>query len=227
MRVLVVEDEQKIAGFIKRGLEEKAYAVDVAYDGLQGYNWAQSFDYDFIILDVVLPKMDGLELCRRLRSEGKTANILMLTAKDSVDDRVTGLDAGADDYLVKPFAFQELLARLRALRRRNDAQQRTPTLQVADLTLNLLTHQATRGEQVIELSTKEFSILELFMQHPNQVLTRDVIAEHAWSYDFYKQSNVVDVFIRYLRRKIDDPFPIKLLQTIRGTGYRLVDPTHV
>ena len=150
----------------------------------------------------------------------------MLTAKDSIEERVNGLDAGADDYLVKPFAFQELLARLRALRRRGDSQQRTPVLQVADLTLNLLTHQATRGGQVIELSSKEFSILELFMRYPNQVLTRDVIAEHAWSYDFYKQSNVVDVFIRYIRRKIDDPFPVKLLQTIRGSGYRLVDPNH-
>jgi DNA-binding response OmpR family regulator len=227
VRVLVIEDEQKIASFIKRGLEEKAYAVDVAHDGLQGYSWAQSFEYDFIILDVMLPKMDGFELCRRLRSEGKMANILMLTAKDGIEDRVNGLDAGADDYLVKPFAFQELLARLRALRRRADGQQRIPTIQVADLTLNLLTHQAIRGGQVIELSAKEFSILELFMRHPNQVLTRDVIAEHAWSYDFYKQSNVVDVFIRYIRRKIDDPFKVKLLQTIRGSGYRLVDPNHV
>lgn len=225
MRVLVVEDERKIAAFIKRGLEENAYAVDVAYDGEDGYGWAQSFPYDLIILDVMLPKLDGFTLCRRLRAEGNQAQILMLTAKDAVDDRVTGLDAGADDYLVKPFAFRELLARLRALSRRG-GEQRTTTLQVADLTLDLVSHQAMRGGRAIDLTAKEFALLELLMRHPNQILSRTVIAEHVWDYDFYNQSNVVDVYIRYLRKKIDDPFDLKLIQTIRGMGYRLADSHH-
>lgn len=225
MRVLVVEDERKIAAFIKRGLEENAYAVDVAYDGEDGYAWAQSFPYDLIILDVMLPKLDGFTFCRRLRAEGNQAQILMLTAKDAVDDRVTGLDAGADDYLVKPFAFRELLARLRALSRRG-GEQRTTTLQVADLTLDLVSHQAMRGGRAIDLTAKEFALLELLMRHPNQILSRTVIAEHVWDYDFYNQSNVVDVYIRYLRKKIDDPFDLKLIQTIRGMGYRLADSHH-
>lgn len=223
MRVLVVEDEHKIAAFIKRGLEENAYAVDVAYDGEEGYDWALSFEYDLIVLDVMLPKLDGVTLCKRLRDEGNRAHILMLTARDSVDDRVAGLDAGADDYLVKPFAFRELLARLRALGRRGN-EQRTTKLTVGDLTLDLLTHQAERGGHKIDLSAKEFSLLEMLMRHPNQVLSRTVIAEHVWDYDFYSQSNVVDVYIRYLRRKIDDPFDIKLIQTVRGMGYRMARP---
>jgi len=223
MRVLVVEDEHKIAAFIKRGLEENAYAVDVAYDGEEGYDWARSFEYDLIVLDVMLPKVDGITLCEQLRDEGNRAHILMLTARDSVDDRVAGLDAGADDYLVKPFAFRELLARLRALGRRGN-EQRTTKLAVGDLTLDLLTHQADRGGHKINLSAKEFSLLEMLMRHPNQVLSRTVIAEHVWDYDFYSQSNVVDVYIRYLRRKIDDPFDIKLIQTVRGMGYRMARP---
>ncbi|NOZ49136.1 MAG: response regulator transcription factor [Chloroflexi bacterium] len=225
MRVLVVEDEHKIAAFIKRGLEENAYAVDVAYDGEEGYDWARSFDYDFIILDVMLPKMDGISLCRRLRQEGNRANILMLTARDSIDDRVAGLDAGADDYLVKPFAFRELLARLRALARRG-SEQRTTVLQVGDLRLDLMTHQAERGGHKTDLTAKEFALLELLMRHPNQVLSRTIIAEHVWDYDFYSQSNVVDVYIRYLRRKVDDPFPEKMILTVRGMGYRLVEPEY-
>lgn len=220
MRVLVVEDEPKIAAFIKRGLEENTYAVDVAADGEDGYAWACNFDYDLIILDIMLPRVDGLTLCKRLRREGNSANILMLTAKDAVDDRVAGLDAGADDYLVKPFAFRELLARLRALQRRG-GEQRTTTLQAGDLTLNLVAHQAQRQGQTIELTAKEFALLELLMRHPNQIVSRTVIAEHVWGYDFYQQSNVVDVYVRYLRRKIDDPFAVKLLQTVRGMGYRL------
>lgn len=225
MRVLVVEDEHKIAAFIKRGLEENAYAVDVAYDGDEGYEWARNFPYDIIILDVMLPKMDGITLCKRLRADGNTAAILMLTAKDEVDDRVAGLDAGADDYLVKPFAFRELLARLRALRRRN-SEQRTTQLQVGDLTLDLVTHQASRNGQTIDLTAKEFALLELLMRHPNQVLSRTVIAEHVWDYDFYSQSNIVDVYIRYLRKKIDEPFDSKLIQTVRGAGYRLAAMNH-
>lgn len=225
MRVLVIEDEPKIAAFIRRGLEENAYAVDVAHDGEEGYEWATSFDYDIIILDVMLPRLDGITLCKRLRQEGNNAAILMLTAKSEVDDRVAGLDAGADDYLIKPFAFRELLARLRALSRRG-SEQRTTQLQVGDLTLDLIAHQATRGGHTIDLTVKEFALLELLMRHPNQVLSRTVIAEHVWDYDFYNQSNVVDVYIRYLRKKIDEPFEDKMIQTVRGVGYRLVDPNH-
>lgn len=225
MRVLVVEDEPKIAAFLKRGLEENAYAVDVARDGEEGLAWAQAFPYDLIILDIMLPKLDGVTLCRRLRAEGNRANILMLTAKDDIEDRVTGLDAGADDYLVKPFAFRELLARLRALQRRG-AEQRTTRLQVADLVLDLVSHQAMRGGRTIELTAKEFALLEFLMRHPNQTLSRTVIAEHVWDYDFYNQSNVVDVYIRYLRKKIDDPFELKLIQTVRGMGYRLTDANY-
>jgi DNA-binding response OmpR family regulator len=223
MRVLVIEDEPKIAAFIKRGLEENAYVVDVAYDGKEGYEWAHTFNYDFIILDLLLPKLDGLKLCQQLREEGNPASILMLTAKDTVDDRVTGLDAGADDYLVKPFAFRELLARLRALRRRNFDQRKT-VLVIGDLKLNLITHQAVRQGKTIDLTAKEFALLELFMHHPNQLLSRTVIAEHVWEYGFYQESNVVDVYVSYLRRKIDDPFDEKLIQTVRGVGYRLVEP---
>jgi len=225
VRVLVVEDEPKIAAFLKRGLEENAYAVDVARDGEEGLAWAQAFPYDLIILDIMLPKLDGVTLCRRLRAEGNRANILMLTAKDDIEDRVAGLDAGADDYLVKPFAFRELLARLRALQRRG-GEQRTTRLQVADLVLDLVSHQAMRGGRTIELTAKEFALLEFLMRHPNQTLSRTVIAEHVWDYDFYNQSNVVDVYIRYLRKKIDDPFNLKLIQTVRGMGYRLTDANH-
>ena len=221
MRVLLIEDEPKIAAFIQRGLEEHAYAVDVAHDGVDGYEWAHNFDYDFIVLDLMLPKLNGLELCRRLRGEGNVANLIMLTAKDAVADRIAGLDAGADDYLVKPFAFGELLARLRAVRRRTIHQPGTTRLTIDDLTLNLLTHQAQRGGKVIDLSAKEFALLEMLMRYPNQVLSRTLIAEHVWNYDFYNQSNVVDVYIRYLRRKIDEPFATKLIQTVRGMGYRL------
>mgnify|MGYP002628014713 FL=1 len=220
MRVLVVEDEHKIAAFIKRGLEENTYAVDVAYDGADGYEWARNFPYDFIVLDVMLPKMDGLALCKRLRAESNRAHILMLTAKDDVEDRVAGLDAGADDYLVKPFAFRELLARLRALGRRG-SEQRTTDLTIGDLTLDLIGHTAQRQDQPIDLTAKEYALLEMLMRHPNQILSRTVIAEHVWDYDFYSQSNIVDVYIRYLRKKIDDPFDEKLIQTVRGMGYRL------
>lgn len=223
MRVLLVEDEPKMAAFIKRGLAENAYSVDVAQDGEEGHEWARTFAYDYIILDLMLPKLDGLQLCRRLRSEGNRARILMLTAKDTVEDRVLGLDAGADDYLVKPFAFQELLARLRALVRRNVEQQGV-RLQAGDLSLDLITHQATRQGRTHDLSTKEFALLEFLMRHPNQVLSRTVLGEHVWGYDFFHQSNVVDVYIRYLRRKIDEPYCVKLIQTIRGTGYRLEVP---
>ncbi|HLF74263.1 MAG TPA: response regulator transcription factor [Anaerolineales bacterium] len=221
MRVLVVEDEKKIAAFLKKGLEENAYAVDVVHDGAEGFEWARSYNYDFIILDVMLPGLDGMQLCKKLRQEGSEAAILMLTAKDAVADRVTGLDAGADDYLVKPFAFRELLARLRALKRR-DTKQPPTTLVAGDLRLDLVTHQAERQGQVIDLTAREFALLEYLMRHPNHLLSRTVIAEAIWDYSFYHESNVVDVYVSYLRRKIDDPFEEKLIQTARGMGYRLV-----
>ncbi len=225
MRILLVEDEQNVSAFVEQGLSEEGYIVDVASDGEMALAYAQTYEYDLIVLEVLLPKMDGRQVARTLRQRGSKVPILMLTALDAVSDRVRGLDSGADDYLVKPFAFRELLARLRALRRRNSGQ-RTTRLQVGDLTLDLVTHQASRNGQVIDLTAKEFALLELLMRHPNQVLSRTVIAEHVWDYDFYSQSNIVDVYIRYLRKKLDDPFDVKLIQTVRGAGYRLVDVNH-
>jgi len=220
MRILVVEDERRITAFIKRGLEEEHYAVDVAYDGEEALDWAAVVDYDLIVLDVLLPKKDGIEVCRELRAQGNKVPILMLTARDAIEDRVQGLDSGADDYLVKPFAFQELLARIRALLRRR-GEIKTTHLQVGDLILDTLTHRATRGGQVIELTAREYALLEFLMRHPGQVLSRTQISEHVWNYDFFTTSNVVDVYIRYLRRKIDKGFEVKLLQTVRGVGYKI------
>jgi len=220
MRILVVEDERRITAFIKRGLEEEHYAVNVAYDGEEALDWAAVANYDLIVLDVLLPKKDGIEVCRELRAQGNKVPILMLTARDAIEDRVQGLDSGADDYLVKPFAFQELLARIRALLRRS-GEIKTPRLQVGDLVLDTLTHRATRGGQVIELTAREYALLEFLMRHPGQVLSRTQIAEHVWNYDFFTTSNVVDVYIRYLRRKIDKGFEVKLLQTVRGVGYKI------
>lgn len=226
MRVLVVEDEPGIAAFIQRGLEENAYAVDVSGDGGEAYHWVKNFDYDIIILDVMLPGMDGIELCRRLRADGIQTPVLMLTARDAIDDRVTGLDAGADDYLVKPFAFRELLARLRALGRRGSGEPANQ-IKVGDLMLDRVGHRVERGGKQIDLSAREFALLEMLMQHPGQTLSRTLIAEHVWDYDFSHQSNVVDVYIRYLRQKIDDPFAEKLIETVRGIGYRLRRPESV
>jgi heavy metal response regulator len=220
MRVLVVEDEQKIAAFIQRGLQEEHYAVDVVADGEEALECAATTRYDLIVLDILLPGRDGFSICQELRRRDNRTPILMLTARDTVDDRVRGLDSGADDYLVKPFAFKELLARLRALARRPPAIQGT-VLTVGDLTLDTVRHQAVRGGQAIELTAKEYRLLELLMRHRNQVLTRTIIAEHVWSYDFYSESNVVDVYIRNLRRKLDDGYATKLIQTVRGVGYRL------
>jgi heavy metal response regulator len=220
MRVLVVEDERRIAAFIKRGLEEEQYAVDVAYDGEEALDWADAVDYDLIVLDVLLPKKDGIQVCRELRDQGNGVPILMLTARDAIEDRVEGLDSGADDYMVKPFAFQELLARLRALLRRS-GEVKTTRLQVGDLALDTLTHRATRGGQVIELTAREYALLEFLMRHPGQILSRTQIAEHVWDYDFFSTSNVVDVYIRYLRRKIDKGFEVKLIKTARGVGYKI------
>ena len=221
MRVLLVEDEQRIAMYVKQGLVEQGYAVDLAFTGREALDWAAVVTYDLLILDILLPEMDGLAVCRTLRQTGMRTPILMLTARDTIDDRVAGLDAGADDYLVKPFALKELLARLRALTRRAADLPKSPILAIADLTLDTLTHRVKRGGQVIELTAKEYAVLECLLREPERVLTRTMIAEHVWNYEVYNQSNVVDVYIRNLRRKIDDPFPLKLIQTIRGAGYRL------
>ncbi len=226
MRILIIEDETKMAAFLKQGLEEQRYAVDVAHNGEDGLHWALNFPYDILILDVMLPGIDGFQLCKELRNQSVHAAILMLTARDTVDDRVIGLDCGADDYLVKPFAFRELVARLRALARR-DTPHTTPVLSVGDLSLDTVTHTAQRGEKHIELTAKEYELLEFLLLHPNQVLSRTVIAEHIWNYDYSPDSNVLDVYIRYLRRKIDDDYDEKLIHTIRGTGYQLVDPKRV
>ena len=220
MRVLVVEDERKIADFIRRGLTEHGYAVDVAYDGEEALDWPSVAEFDIIVLDVMLPARDGVEVCRTLRQRGLRTPILMLTAKDAVQDRVEGLDSGADDYLVKPFAFAELLARLRALSRRQPAVLGS-SLQVGDLVVDAATRKVSRGGADLELTTKEYAILEYLMRHPNQVLTRTMMAEHVWNYDFDNASNVIAVHIRNLRRKVDDTFPTKLIHTVRGAGYRI------
>lgn len=221
MRVLLVEDERTIASYVKRGLEEQGYAVDVAYDGREALEWIDAAPFDLVILDVMLPELSGLEVCRELRARGQRMPVLMLTARDTIDDRVGGLDSGADDYLVKPFAIKELLARLRALSRRSTDAPKTTLLQIADLTLDTATQRVRRSGTLIDLAAKEYAVLECLLRVPDRVLTRTMIAEHVWNYDVFNQSNVVDVYIRNLRRKIDDPFPVKLIHTVRGAGYRL------
>jgi len=220
MRVLLVEDERRIADFICKGLSEHGYGVDVAYDGDEALHWPDVAEFDVIVLDVMLPVRDGIEVCRALRERGLRTPILMLTARDAIEDRVRGLDSGADDYLVKPFAFAELVARLRALSRREPAAKDT-NLRIGDLVLDTTTREVSRGSQRIDLTTKEYALLEYLMRHPNQVLTRTMIAEHVWNYDFDNATNVIDVHIRNLRRKIEDPFPTKLIRTVRGAGYRI------
>jgi DNA-binding response OmpR family regulator len=222
MRVLIVEDERKISAYVKRGLKEQGYAADVAFDGREALEFATSTSsYDLIVLDVLLPVMDGFGVCRELRKRGLRTPILMLTARDAVDDRVAGLDAGADDYLVKPFAMKELLARLRALTRRAPHAARSPLLHVADLVMDTTTHRVRRGGRIVQLTAKEYAVLECLLREPDRLFTRTMIAEHVWSYDIYNESNVVDVYIRNLRRKIDDGFHPKLIHTVRGAGYRL------
>lgn len=223
MRILLIEDEVKLTGLVRRALERERYAVDVAHDGVAGQAWAEANPYDAIILDVMLPGQDGLAVCRALRDQRLRTPILLLTARDAVQDRVRGLDEGADDYLTKPFAMTELLARLRALLRR-EAPEKGRLFQVANLTLDVATQEVRRAGRVIPLASKEYAILEYFMRHPNHVLTRDMIAEHVWNYDFSPMSNVVDVYLRTLRRKLDDDFSPKLFHTIRGTGYQLRTP---
>ena len=220
MRILLVEDEKKIASFIERGLKEQHYAVDVAYDGSKGLFLAQVNPYDLIILDLMLPGYDGLTICKKLRKDGSNTPILMLTAKDEVEDKVQGLDAGADDYLTKPFAFEEFLARVRVLLRR-DNQNKSSKLQIADLELDQLTHKVFRSGKEIELTSTEYSLLEYLMMHANEVVTRTMISEHVWNDDFDSFSNVINVYINYLRRKIDKDFKKKLIHSIRGTGYIL------
>jgi heavy metal response regulator len=223
MRVLLVEDEERISAFVSKGLREELYVVDVASDGDEALEFARSAEYDLIILDVRLPLRDGFSVCQELRAGGLKTPVLMLTARDAVEDRVHGLDAGADDYLVKPFAFKELLARLRALARRPPETQ-SLRLQIGDLMLDTVTHQAMRAGRAIELSAREYRLLEYLLRHSGQPLTRTQIAEGVWGYDFDAHSNVVDVYIRYLRRKVDDPFETKLIQTVRGIGYKIEVP---
>jgi len=220
MRILVVEDEAKIAQFIKRGLKEEGYAVDVAGDGEEGHFLLSSNEYDIIILDIMLPKMDGLDLCQTLRKEGNQTPIIMLTAKDTVKDKVKGLDSGADDYLSKPFSFEELLARVRVLLRKKDSRVQTQ-LKVNDLTLDLLTHKVTRGTKEIDLTVKEYALLEYLMRNAGNIVTRTMISEHVWDINFDTFTNVIDVYINYLRNKIDNGFEQKMIHTVRGKGYLL------
>jgi two-component system OmpR family response regulator len=220
MRILVVEDEAKMARLLRRGLEDGGAAVDVAGSGEDALDRAGVTSYDAIVLDVMLPGIDGFETCRRLRSQDVWAPVLMLTARGAIADRVAGLDGGADDYLTKPFSIAELRARLRAVIRRGRSE-RPAVLEVSDLRLDPATLEAWRGETPIELSQKEFALLEMFLRHPGQVLSRFQLVENAWPYDYENRSNIVDVYIRNLREKIDRPFGIRSLETVRGAGYRL------
>ncbi len=220
MRILVIEDEKKIVDFIKRGLKEEGYAVDVAYDGEEGHFLAKTNNYDIILLDLMLPKMDGITLCKTLKEEGVTSPIIMITAKDTVKDKVTGLDAGANDYLTKPFAFEELLARIRAVSRKKESKE-TTKLEVDDLALDLVTHKVSRAGQEITLTGKEYALLEYLMRNSGSIVTRTMISEHVWDVDFDTFTNVIDVYINYLRNKIDANFKKKLIHTVRGRGYVL------
>jgi DNA-binding response OmpR family regulator len=221
MRILIVEDEQKVADFIRRGLEQEHYAVDVSRDGEEGLYQAENFDYDLVVLDLMLPKLSGLDLLRRLRPKKPNLPVLILTAKSTVEDRVAGLDRGADDYLVKPFAFAELSARVRALLRRGVRE--TTALRIADLTMDEATRQVTRGGRKVDLSPKEYALLEYLLRNARRPVTRTMIIEHVWDIHFDSVSNVVDVYINYLRNKIDKGFSPRLLHTLRGVGYILTD----
>jgi DNA-binding response OmpR family regulator len=223
MRVLVVEDEAAIADFIVRGLTEHGYAVDLASDGEAALEMLAAGSFDAALLDIMLPKLDGLSVCRRMRERGDRTPVLMLTARDTVEDRVAGLDTGADDYLVKPFAFAELVARIRALSRREPALT-NPVLRVADLELDTTTRQVSRAGRAIELTAKEYALLEYLMRNPRRVLTRTMISERVWNYDTFNVANVIDVYIGHLRRKIDDGADVKLIHTVRGAGYKIAGP---
>jgi two-component system OmpR family response regulator len=223
MRVLVVEDEAKLAGVLARGLREEGYAIDVTGRGEEALWMAKANPYDAILLDVMLPGADGFEICRRLRESGVWSPVLMLTARDAINDRVSGLDAGADDYLAKPFSFEELLARIRALVRRAPGE-RPVVLEAGDLRLDPAAHRAWRGDAELDLSAKEFSLLELLVRRPGKVFTRSELLDGAWDMDFERRSNVVDVYVRYLREKVDRPFGKQSIETVRGVGYRLREP---
>jgi len=223
MRILLVEDNHRLNASLRQSLIEDGYAVDPAYDGVEGEELACMTPYDVIVLDIMLPIKDGLEVCRSLRNKRINTPILMLTARDTVDDRILGLDSGADDYLIKPFAMGELRARLRSLLRR-DGGDKSGRLTIGDLTLDPATHSVERAGQVIQLTAKEFSLLEYFMRNPDRMISRQMVEDHVWDYDFVSGSNVVDVYIRRLRRKIDDPCEVKLFETVRGAGYRLHKP---
>jgi DNA-binding response OmpR family regulator len=223
MRTLVVEDSRRLAGIIKRGLLEEGYTVDTAYDGEEAQHMAETTPFDVIILDVMLPKKDGVTVCRELREKKVSTPILMLTAKDSVEDKVRGLDSGADDYQVKPFAFTELLARVRALLRR-EIFPKTQKLQAGDLVMDVQTREVCRGERKIDLTAKEYAILEYFLRRPNAVVTRTMLGENVWDYEFDGLSNIIDVYVRRIRRKIDEDGQKSLIQTLRGAGYRLRVP---
>ena len=218
MKILVVEDEKKVAGFIKRGLEEDGYQITVTHDGADGLKQAMEGDYSLVILDVMLPKKDGLTVVRELREAGKRIPVLILTAKASTEDVVSGLDAGSDDYLTKPFAFSELTARVRALLRR-DGQDRGAEITFADLRLDPVSHKVWRGKTEIELTAKEYGLLEYLMRNNNKVLSRAMIADHVWDYAFDSFTNIIDVYVNYLRKKVDKDFPVKLIHTVRGQGY--------
>lgn len=223
MRVLVVEDEPAISGFIVQGLTEQGYAVDQVADGAAALDLLAVGEFDVVLLDIMLPGIDGLEVCRAMRARGVRTPVLMLTARDTIEDRVHGLDTGADDYLVKPFAFTELVARIRALSRREPAVL-APMLRVGDLELDTTTRRVGRSKRTIELTTKEYALLEYLMRNPNRVLTRTMISERVWNYDSFNVANVIDVYIGHLRRKIDDGEDVKLIQTVRGAGYRISVP---
>ncbi len=220
MRVLLVEDEEKIANFIQRGLKEERYIVDVAYDGERALFLAEVNPYDLIILDIMLPGRDGISICKELRSKKIDVPILMLTAKGGIKDKVSGLDSGADDYLIKPFSFEELLARVRSLLRRNRLNK-TTTLKIADLELDQLTHKVKRSGKEITMTSKEYALLEYLMLNANQIVTRTMISEHVWNEDFDSFTNIIDVYVNYLRNKIDKGFKKKLIHSIRGAGYIL------
>lgn len=222
MKILIIEDEHKIANSIKKGLEQESYAVDVAYNGNEGYDLASIEGYDLIVLDRLLPGIDGIEICKKLRAQQIHTPILLLTAKGQVENRVEGLNAGADDYLVKPFAFEELLARIKALTRRPQKSLGS-VLTISDLSLDTITYEVKRGNAVIQLSSKEFSLLEYLMRHPDKILTKDQIISHVWDYDADILPNTVEVYIGYLRNKIDKKFPNKplLIHTVWGFGYKI------
>jgi len=221
VHILVVEDEKRLANLVRRALEEEGHVVDVSYDGAEALDMALGTDYDLLVLDLMLPHVDGIEVCRRLRDEGSETRVLMLTARDAVEDRVLGLESGADDYLVKPFSFAELLARVKALSRRQIQAHVEEQLEVGDLVLDLARHEARRGDEVIDLTAKEFQLLEYLMRNAGNVLTRTQILDHVWGYNFDSFSNVVDIYVHYLRNKIDRGFSEPLIRTVRGVGYSL------